>query len=80
MHQRFEYNQMDGGVMLADKNYTLRSFVLTPVECPRDVKEWRYNEAHKKTYIVPDAVDVWKKRFKCLQTVLNNKEGIYADR
>lgn len=76
IHQRFEYNQMDGGgVLLANRNYTVRNFVLTPVENPMNVKEWQYNAAHKLTYLIPKAINIWKKRFKCLQTVLNHKEG-----
>lgn len=74
IHQRFEYNQMDG-ILLADKNYTIRNFVLTPVEHPMSVKDWQYNEAHSNAYVIPEAIDIWKKRFKCLQTVLNNREG-----
>lgn len=74
MHQRFEYNQNDG-VLLANNHYTIRNFVLTPVEHPLDVKEWHYNEAHRLTYIMPSAIETWKRRFQCLQTILNNKEG-----
>lgn len=75
MHQRFEYNQIEG-VLLADQNYTIRPFVMIPVPKPRTSKEWQYNDAHKKTYVIPSTINVWKRRFKCLQTVLNNKEGI----
>lgn len=77
MHQRFEYNQIEG-VVLADKNYTLRPFVMIPVEQPSNINEWQYNQAHRKCYIIPKAIDVWKRRFKCLQTILNNKEGILS--
>lgn len=75
MHQRFEYQPMEGIVLLADKNYAARNFVMVPVEQPHNAKEWKYNEAHRKTYVIPAAVALWKRRFGCLQTVLNNKEG-----
>ena len=63
------------GVLLADKNYKVRSFVLTPVEQPLEVNEWQFNEAHANTYCLPDAIKLWKKRFKCLQNTLHNKDG-----
>lgn len=75
IHQRFEYNKMDG-VLLADYHYANRNFVLAPVEVPRNHRDARYNEAHRRTYAISDAVDLWKRRFKCLQTVLNHKEGM----
>lgn len=74
MHQRFEYNQLDG-ILLASKWYANRNFILTPVEHPKNVKEWQFNEAHRVTYNIFETVELWKRRFKCLQTVLNNKEG-----
>lgn len=74
IHQRFEYHKMDG-ILLADCNYSNRTFVLTPVEVVRHHKQIKFNEAHSRTYAVKDAVDLWKRRFKCLQTVLNHKEG-----
>lgn len=75
VYQRFEYNQI-GGVLLADHNYNTRSFVMTPIDSPRTANEWRYNEAHRATYTVPDAIELWKRRFKCLQNVINNAEGM----
>lgn len=75
VYQRFEYNQI-GGVLLADHNYNTRSFVMTPIDSPHTANEWRYNEAHSGTYTVPAAIDLWKRRFKCLQTVINNAEGM----
>lgn len=77
IHQRFEYHKMDG-ILLADCNYSNRTFVLTPVEVVRHHKQIKFNEAHSRTYAVKDAVDLWKRRFRCLQTVLNHKEGMLA--
>lgn len=86
MYQRFEYQQLQqppavtdencAVVLLADRNYSSRPFVMVPVEQPRNAAELKYNEAHAKTYVVPEAVALWKRRFVCLQTVLNNKEGM----
>lgn len=75
VYQRFEYNQLTG-ILLADNNYNTRSFVMTPIDNPQTGSEWRYNEAHSSTYTIPDAIDLWKRRFKCLQNVINNAEGI----
>lgn len=74
IHQKFQFNQLDG-VLLADNNYPISNFVMTPVEHPRNVQDCMYNDCHKKTYNIDRAVKLWKQRFKCLQTVLNNKEG-----
>lgn len=74
IHQKFQFNQLDG-VLLADNNYPMSNFVMTPVERPRNVQDCVYNDCHKKTFNIETAVKLWKHRFKCLQTVLNNKEG-----
>lgn len=74
IHQKFQFNQMDG-MLLADNNYPSSGFVMTPVEQPENVQECMYNDCHKRTYNIEKAIKLWKQRFKCLQTVLNNKEG-----
>lgn len=72
--QRFEYHQLEG-VLLAPVNYAPNSFVMTPILNLRsNVAEWKYNDAHRKTYSGQISIDLWKRRFKCLQIILNNKE------
>ncbi|XP_037025586.1 protein ALP1-like isoform X3 [Bradysia coprophila] len=76
IHQKFQFNQLEG-ILLADHNYpasNLIPFVMTPVDPPRNVQDCMYNDSHKRTYNIEKAVKLWKQRFKCLQTVLNNKE------
>lgn len=75
INQKFQFNQLDG-VLLADNNYPLSNFVMTPIEQPRNVQDCIYNDCHSKTYNVEKVVTLWKQQFKCLQTVLNNKEGM----
>lgn len=74
--QRFEYHQLEG-VLLAPINYAPNSFVMTPIpnlNLRSSVAEWKYNDSHRKTYSGQTAIDLWKRRFKCLQIILNNKE------
>lgn len=72
--QRFEYHQLEG-VLLAPVNYAPNSFVMTPILNLRsNVAEWKYNDSHRKTYSGQTSIDLWKRRFKCLQIILNNKE------
>ncbi|KAJ6648288.1 putative protein arginine N-methyltransferase 6.1 [Pseudolycoriella hygida] len=73
IHQKFQFNQLEG-VLLADNNYPMSNFVMTPVEQPRNVEDCMYNDCHKNTYNIDKVVKLWKQRFKCLQGVLNNKE------
>lgn len=75
IHQKFQFNQLDG-VLLADNNYPMSSFVMTPVDQPRSVQDCMYNDCHKSTNNIERVIKLWKQRFKCLQTVLNNKEGM----
>lgn len=74
INQRFEYQQLEG-VLLADRNYAIRNYVLTPKLTPHTVKDWSFNISHKKCYCIHKSFEIWKKRFKCLQHVMNNKEG-----
>lgn len=74
IHQRFDYNKMDG-ILLANCNYATNGFVFTPIELVTQQKQMKYNEAHMRTYAIWDAINLWKRRFKCLQTLLNHKEG-----
>lgn len=64
------------GILLANCNYANSGFVYTPVEVVTNQPQLRYNEAHSRTYVVWDAINLWKRRFKCLQTLFNHKEGI----
>lgn len=77
IHQRFDYNKMEG-ILLANCNYVNSSFVLTPINVVTHEKQMKYNEAHMRTYAIWDAINLWKRRFKCLQTLLNHKEGRYT--
>lgn len=60
---------------MANCNYATNGFVFTPIELVTQQKQMKYNEAHMRTYAIWDAINLWKRRFKCLQTLLNHKEG-----
>lgn len=60
---------------MANCNYVNSGFVFTPVNVVTHEKEMKFNEAHMRTYAIWDAINLWKRRFKCLQTLLNHKEG-----
>lgn len=60
--------------MLANSSYPQLKNILTPISSPRTDPEKKYNSALNSTYNVPQAVELWKKRFKCLTTILANKE------
>lgn len=63
------------GILLANTNYANNGFVYTPVEMVVNQPQVKYNQAHMRTYAVGDAINLWKRRFQCLQTLLNHKEG-----
>lgn len=60
--------------MLANSSYPQLKNILTPISAPKTASEKKYNTALNSTYNVPQAVELWKKRFKCLTTILANKE------
>lgn len=62
------------GYLLANSSYTPMKNVLTPVNNPKNNAQLRYNKAHANTYNVSQTVELWKKRFKCLTSILANKE------
>lgn len=75
-YQKLEYQHIEG-VLLADNNYMSSRFLMTPVTSPSCSSEVEFNKAHQATYNTPPAIELWKRRFKCLQCILHNKEGIF---
>lgn len=64
------------GVLVASRRFVGRSYVKTPVETPQCLADERYNESHAHTYVTMSrAIEMWKGRFRRLQTVLNQREG-----
>ncbi|XP_064638335.1 putative nuclease HARBI1 [Lineus longissimus] len=64
---RFENNEIPG-LLLGDKGYPCRPFLMTPFRNPNNPAENRYNTAHKRTRSVVERLfGVWKKRFPCLK-------------
>lgn len=60
--------------LLANSSYPQLKNILTPISSPKTDPEKKYNSALNSTYNVPQAIELWKKRFKCLTTILANKE------
>ncbi|XP_030748939.1 putative nuclease HARBI1 [Sitophilus oryzae] len=68
-----ERGQM-GGFLLGDNGYPCRPYLLTPVIHPGNVRDERYNRAHKSTRnIVERVFGVYKRRFPCLYRGLTTK-------
>ncbi|KAK0145505.1 putative nuclease HARBI1 [Merluccius polli] len=56
-----------GGVLLGDRGYPLRRYLITPVRRPATHAEAQFNESHKKTRCcIERTFGVLKSRFSCL--------------
>lgn len=76
-NQKLESNRYGETYVLANEHYSCSGFVLTPIVnenamCPSAIQ---YNESHKLTYIFPQTIELFKRRFQCLTTVLRCKDG-----
>lgn len=64
---RMQNGEMGNGVLLADRGYALRAYVITPLENPQTEAENVFNEAQIRTRNVIERVfGVWKRRFPIL--------------
>lgn len=73
LKRRLDTNELNG-FLLASSTYPQMKNILTVIRNPKTPAEVKYNNAHNDTYNVPQAIELWKKRFKCLTTILANKE------
>ncbi|KAK0147965.1 putative nuclease HARBI1 [Merluccius polli] len=55
-----------GGVLLGDRGYPLRRYLITPVQRPATHAEAQFNERHKNTRCIERTFGVLKSRFSCL--------------
>lgn len=63
----FESEQMGDGVLLGDRGYMLRKYMITPIENPEDEVEILFNESQIRTRnIIERTFGVWKRRFPIL--------------
>lgn len=70
----FETRRVNGGVLLGDNGYPLRTYLLTPYLDPQTRAQERYNRAHKRTRnCVERMYGVWKRRFPVLSMGLRTK-------
>lgn len=57
----------EGGWLLGDSGYPLRTWLLTPYQSPSNRREEKFNDSHGKTRVVVErAFGVLKARFRCL--------------
>jgi len=66
------------GILLSTSNYININdkYIMTVIHCAKNYNEKLYNEAFKKTINITKTMNMLKRRFKCLQTIINNKENI----
>lgn len=57
----------EGGWLLGDSGYPLRTWLLTPYQSPSNRREEKFNDSHGKTRVVVErAFGVLKARFRCV--------------
>ncbi|XP_050022879.1 putative nuclease HARBI1 [Dermacentor andersoni] len=62
------------GILLGDKGYPCRSYLMTPFRETQSSPQHRYNKCHSRTRCsVERAFGVWKRRFPCLEMTLQIK-------
>ena len=67
LHHKLQTEEINGGYILGDSGYPLRSYLLTPILNPTTRPQERYNTSHKRTRCtVERCIGVLKSRFRCL--------------
>ncbi|XP_063298481.1 transcription termination factor 4, mitochondrial isoform X1 [Pelobates fuscus] len=67
IRERFENGEFNGGWLLGEPSYGVKSWLLTPVRSPTIKPEVKYNIAHRSTLcVVERTFGVLKSRFRCL--------------
>nr|XP_050030029.2 putative nuclease HARBI1 [Dermacentor andersoni] len=62
------------GILLGDKGYPCRSYLMTPFRERQSSPQLRYNKCHSRTRCsVERTFGVWKRRFPCLEMTLRIK-------
>ena len=75
LYELFEKKQLQG-LILGDRGYPCRPWLLTPIRNPKSAVEREFNRRHKKTRVlVEQSIGVLKRRFK----ILDNKIRMHID-
>ena len=65
--RQFEANVFRNHVLLGDRAYPCRHYILTPFLNPVNAAQMRYNKSHAKTRsVIERSFGLWKRRFPCL--------------
>lgn len=71
---RLENGEMGNGVLLGDRGYALRPYLLTPIAEPQNEVENLYNEAQIRTRnVIERLFGTWKRRFPVLSAGIRCK-------
>ncbi|XP_064643088.1 putative nuclease HARBI1 [Lineus longissimus] len=77
---KYENGQIGNGLLLGDRGYPCRRYLLTPFHNPVDAASIRYNDAHIATRSAVERVfGIWKRRFPCLKMGLRVKLKKFGD-
>lgn len=64
---RLQNREMGNGVLVADRGYAVKTYILTPLDNPRNEVETLYNEAQIRTRnVIERLFGIWKRRFPIL--------------